>query len=109
MDTPHEIIFSYSVKFEESAIPHGSRWDIYLYNNEDKGVHWFSLTNSLLMALLLSVGEREVCELGCRGRDHSSHAVARHQSLQLHRRHVETLSHRRRRSVWTPSKTVAGS
>ena len=54
VDTPHEIIFSYSVKFEESAIPYGSRWDIYLYNNEDKGVHWFSLTNSLLMALLLS-------------------------------------------------------
>lgn len=109
MDTPHEIIYSYSVKFEESEIPYGSRWDIYLYNNADKGVHWFSLTNSLFMALFLSVGECVFCQLDRRRRDYSPHALARHQSLQLDRSHTAEVSRRRRRSDWTPSKTVAGS
>ena len=49
------VIFAYSVHFEESEIEYGSRWDIYLNRGPEKAIHWFSLTNSLLMALFLSV------------------------------------------------------
>ena len=56
VDSDKEIIYTYSVKFEESEIEYGSRWDIYLNSNTRQSVHWFSLTNSLFMALFLSVG-----------------------------------------------------
>ena len=49
------VIYAYSVHFEESEIEYGSRWDIYLNRGPEKAIHWFSLTNSLLMALFLSV------------------------------------------------------
>ena len=54
VDGPTEVLYTYSVKFEESDIDYGSRWDLYLYGNTRKNVHWFSLTNSLFMVLFLS-------------------------------------------------------
>lgn len=55
VDVPKDIIYTYSIKFEQSDIEYGSRWDIYLKGSK-QGAHWFSLTNSLFMALFLSVG-----------------------------------------------------
>lgn len=55
LDKPTTLIYSYSVKFEESEFDYGSRWDVYLYGNTKQGVHWFSLTNSIFMVLFLSV------------------------------------------------------
>ena len=49
------ITYTYSIKFEESEIDYGTRWDAYLYNNTDKGFHWFSITNSIFIVLFLSV------------------------------------------------------
>ena len=48
-------MYTYSIRFEKSKVEYGSRWDIYLKGNSKQGVHWFSLTNSLFMALFLSV------------------------------------------------------
>lgn len=56
VDAEKEITYTYSVRFEESELEYGSRWDIYLNSNSRQTVHWFSLTNSLFMALFLSVG-----------------------------------------------------
>lgn len=56
IDVPKEVIYTYSIRFEKSTVEYGSRWDVYLKGNSKQGVHWFSLTNSLFMALFLSVG-----------------------------------------------------
>lgn len=55
LDGPKEVMYTYSIRFEKSKVEYGSRWDIYLKGNSKQGVHWFSLTNSLFMALFLSV------------------------------------------------------
>jgi transmembrane 9 superfamily protein 2/4 len=49
-------VFSYDVHWEKSAIEWGSRWDAYLFANapNDK-VHWFSITNSIMVVLFLTV------------------------------------------------------
>ncbi|KAG6512267.1 hypothetical protein ZIOFF_026022 [Zingiber officinale] len=49
-----DIIFTYDVEFQESDVKWASRWDTYLLMNDDQ-IHWFSIINSLLIVLFLSV------------------------------------------------------
>ena len=48
------ILFTYDVKWERSDIAWASRWDTYLKIKENK-IHWFSIVNSLLVVLLLTI------------------------------------------------------
>jgi transmembrane 9 superfamily protein 2/4 len=47
------VTYSYSVNWVESKTPWGTRWDHYLYISDEK-VHWFSIINSAVIALLLT-------------------------------------------------------
>uniref|UniRef100_A0A0E0LXV2 Transmembrane 9 superfamily member n=1 Tax=Oryza punctata TaxID=4537 RepID=A0A0E0LXV2_ORYPU len=49
-----EIMFTYDVNFEESDIKWASRWDAYL-STTDNQARWFSIANSLVTLLVLSV------------------------------------------------------
>ncbi|KAJ8643422.1 hypothetical protein MRB53_005170 [Persea americana] len=53
VDKDKEVIFTYDVTFEASAIKWASRWDTYLLMNDDQ-IHWFSIINSLMIVLFLS-------------------------------------------------------
>ncbi|CEM38999.1 unnamed protein product [Vitrella brassicaformis CCMP3155] len=48
-----QVLFSYSVQWEESEIKWASRWDPYL-NMTDSRIHWFSIVNSLMVVVFLS-------------------------------------------------------
>ncbi len=50
-----EIVFTYDVTFRESPIRWASRWDVYLQMKDGKGVHWFSVINSCLVVVFLSL------------------------------------------------------
>jgi len=51
------ILYTYDVMWQESPVAWSSRWDVYL--NEDHmvpaQVHWYSITNSILVVLFLSL------------------------------------------------------
>jgi len=47
------IVWTYSVKWEESPIRWASRWDVYLMMTDDQ-IHWFSIINSLMIVLFLT-------------------------------------------------------
>lgn len=49
----NEILWTYSVTWEESAIPWASRWDTYL-SMKDVQIHWFSILNSIIVVICLS-------------------------------------------------------
>lgn len=49
----NEVLFTYSVKWEESPIRWASRWDIYL-SMADVQIHWFSIVNSVVVVFFLS-------------------------------------------------------
>lgn len=49
----NEIVWSFSVKWEESEIPWASRWDTYL-SMKDVQIHWFSILNSIVVIVCLS-------------------------------------------------------
>uniref|UniRef100_A0A0D9XAQ9 Transmembrane 9 superfamily member n=1 Tax=Leersia perrieri TaxID=77586 RepID=A0A0D9XAQ9_9ORYZ len=49
-----EIIFTYDVSFQDSEIKWASRWDAYLSTADDQA-RWFSIVNSLVTLLVLSV------------------------------------------------------
>uniref|UniRef100_A0A915EG53 Transmembrane 9 superfamily member n=1 Tax=Ditylenchus dipsaci TaxID=166011 RepID=A0A915EG53_9BILA len=53
MDGANEIMWTYSVRWEESEIPWASRWDTYL-NMKDVQIHWFSILNSLVVVICLT-------------------------------------------------------
>lgn len=55
-DDLKNIAFSYSVRWEKSNIPWGSRWDAYLNTGtgDELRIHWFSIINSVMIALFLS-------------------------------------------------------
>lgn len=53
VDEEQEVIFTYSVLYQESSIPWASRWDTYLMMVDDQ-IHWFSIINSLMIVLFLS-------------------------------------------------------
>jgi len=50
--TDNEFYYTYSVSFQESEIPWGLRWDMYLHVFDPK-IHWFSLINSLIIVAFL--------------------------------------------------------
>ena len=52
-DGAKEVVWSYSVKWEESNVKWALRWDVYL-KMRDNQIHWFSIVNSLMIVLFLS-------------------------------------------------------
>ncbi|XP_005089168.1 transmembrane 9 superfamily member 4 isoform X1 [Aplysia californica] len=48
-----DVLFTYSVKWEESDVSWASRWDIYLAMS-DVQIHWFSIINSVVVVFFLS-------------------------------------------------------
>lgn len=53
LDGENEIVWSYSVRWEESEVPWASRWDVYL-NMKDVQIHWFSILNSIIVIACLT-------------------------------------------------------
>jgi transmembrane 9 superfamily member 2/4 len=51
------IMFTYDVSWKESDVEWTSRWDVYLSEDHlvPAQVHWYSITNSILVVLLLSL------------------------------------------------------
>jgi len=49
---PRKVSFSYSVKWEPSETPWGTRWDQYLQGSEPK-INWFALVNTTLLVVVL--------------------------------------------------------
>ena len=49
-----ELIFTYNVSWHQTDIPYASRWDLYMYLEEGQHIHWFSLTGSLAISLVLA-------------------------------------------------------
>jgi len=45
------LAFTYSVRFEESAIPWNQRWDAYVNAGTSDEVHWFSILNSMCASM----------------------------------------------------------
>jgi len=56
VDKLDTVIFTYDVVWEKSSTEWSSRWDMYLTANQpnDK-VHWFSITNSIMIVLFLTI------------------------------------------------------
>lgn len=52
-DQANEMLFTYSVKWEESQVRWASRWDMYL-EMADVQIHWFSIINSVVVVFFLS-------------------------------------------------------
>ncbi|XP_026547338.1 transmembrane 9 superfamily member 4-like, partial [Notechis scutatus] len=50
---PNELLFTYSVHWEESDVKWASRWDTYL-TMSDVQIHWFSIVNSVVVVFFLS-------------------------------------------------------
>lgn len=50
------VIFTYDVQWEKSEIEWSNRWDVYLTTNSpNEKVHWFSITNSFVIILFLTI------------------------------------------------------
>lgn len=50
------VVFSYDVVWEASSIEWANRWDTYvLASSPNDKVHWFAISNSIMIVLLLSV------------------------------------------------------
>lgn len=55
VDAPGKITFTYDVVWEEDPnTPWATRWDAYLSMKGDEEIHWFSIINSLMIALFLT-------------------------------------------------------
>lgn len=56
VDKTDTVVFTYDVYWEKSSVEWSERWDAYLNANapNDK-VHWFSITNSIMIVLFLTV------------------------------------------------------
>jgi transmembrane 9 superfamily protein 2/4 len=51
-----EIVYTYDVVWESSNIEWSNRWDIYILDSKSNNqVHWFSITNAIMIVLFLSV------------------------------------------------------
>jgi transmembrane 9 superfamily protein 2/4 len=56
LDKTDNIVFTYDVIWEKSDVEWHNRWDIYLnVNSPNDKVHWFSITNSIMIVLFLSI------------------------------------------------------
>lgn len=54
--TDNTVVFTYDVVWEKSTVEWTERWDVYLNSNApSEKVHWFSITNSFMIILFLSV------------------------------------------------------
>ena len=51
-----DVLFTYDVTWKENKeVVWASRWDIYLSMNVPDDIHWFSITNSLIIVLVLTI------------------------------------------------------
>jgi transmembrane 9 superfamily protein 2/4 len=56
IDKADTVVFTYDVMWEQSNKEWVDRWDAYLYaNSPNDRVHWFSITNSFLVVIFLSI------------------------------------------------------
>ena len=56
VDRTETVIFTYDVQWEYSEVEWNNRWDVYLnVNSPDDQVHWWSITQSLLIVLMLTI------------------------------------------------------
>jgi len=55
VDGSGEVVFTYDVEWEDSATPWANRWDVFLQGNPDDKIHWFSITNSTMIVVFLTV------------------------------------------------------
>jgi len=56
LDKTDNIVFTYDVIWEKSDVEWHNRWDIYLnVNSPNDKVHWFSITNSIMIVLFLTI------------------------------------------------------
>merc|ERR1711968_367264 len=55
IDGSTEVVFTYDVEWEDSATPWAHRWDVFLQGNPDDKIHWFSITNSTMIVVFLTV------------------------------------------------------
>ncbi len=55
IDGEQSIVFTYDVEWEDSATPWAHRWDVFLQGNPDDKIHWFSITNSTMIVVFLTV------------------------------------------------------
>lgn len=53
--TLDKVVFSYDVIWEKTDIAWANRWDAYLSASGDEKIHWFSITNSLIVVLFLTL------------------------------------------------------
>jgi len=54
VDHATSVIFTYDIVWEKSEVEWSHRWDVYLRGHPQDRVHWFSITNSTLIVLLLA-------------------------------------------------------
>eukprot|EP00640_Fibrocapsa_japonica_P000947 CAMPEP_0113938088 /NCGR_PEP_ID=MMETSP1339-20121228/4497_1 /TAXON_ID=94617 /ORGANISM="Fibrocapsa japonica" /LENGTH=647 /DNA_ID=CAMNT_0000941025 /DNA_START=137 /DNA_END=2080 /DNA_ORIENTATION=+ /assembly_acc=CAM_ASM_000762 len=50
-----DIVFTYDIVWEPSETEWAHRWDVYLRGSPNEQVHWFSITNSTLIVLFLTI------------------------------------------------------
>lgn len=55
VDHPGDVVFTYDISWEESSVEWANRWDVYLKGNPDDKIHWFSITNSTMIVVFLTV------------------------------------------------------
>jgi len=55
VDRATEVVFTYDIAWEESDTPWTNRWDVYLRGSPDDKIHWFSITNSTMIVVFLTV------------------------------------------------------
>jgi len=56
VDKAEKVVFTYDVVWEKSDVEWHNRWDIYLnINSPNDKVHWFSISNSIMIVLFLSI------------------------------------------------------
>ncbi|CAM9602511.1 unnamed protein product [Pylaiella littoralis] len=50
-----EVLFTYDVTWDYTSMPWTQRWDIYTSATVDNQIHWFSITNSSVIVMFLTV------------------------------------------------------
>jgi transmembrane 9 superfamily member 2/4 len=48
------VVFTYDVVWQKSPVVWANRWDMYLKTQDDTEIHWFSITNSLMIVLFMT-------------------------------------------------------
>ncbi len=51
---PETVVWTYSVEWIKSEAKWNTRWDIFLHEEGDDQIHWFSIINSLMIVLFLT-------------------------------------------------------